>query len=200
MESEGFDRHPEEKKAKSKSIMNTGNRQQKLRSKPVTLTRKEIKTMLAEKGFYDSKLYPRGRGFKNDFGEQKDDKVVMDHASGLMWQRSGSDEGTDYKGAKEYVHQLNQKSFAGHSDWRLPTLEEAMSLMKQTKNRDGLYINSVFDEEQAWIMTSDLHKGLFGTRAWVVDFSSGSCCCISFSSAHCVRTVRALICKNWAPG
>ena len=190
MESEEFGRHPIEKKVSVKSKINTGNRQQKLRTKPVALTKKEIKTMLAEEGFFDSKLYPGGRGFKNNFGEQKDDKVVMDHASGLMWQRSGSDEGTDYEGAKEYVHQLNQKSFAGHSDWRLPTLEEAMSLMEQTKNRDGLYIDSVFDKEQAWIMTSDLHKGLFGIRAWVVDFSSGSCCSISFSSAHCVRAVR----------
>ena len=190
MELEEFDQHPAEKKANVKSKMNSGNRQLKFRSKPVPLTKKEIKTMLAEENFFDSKLYRDGRGFKNDFEEQEDDKIVIDHASGLTWQRSGSDKGTDFKGAKEYVHQLNQKSFSGHDEWRLPTLEEAMSLVEKTKNKEGLHINSVFDKEQAWIITSDLHKGLFGTRAWVVDFSSGSSCSIAFSSAHCVRAVR----------
>ena len=74
MELEEFDQHPAEKKANVKSKMNSGNRQLKFRSKPVPLTKKEIKTMLAEENFFDSKLYRDGRGFKNDFEEQEDDQ------------------------------------------------------------------------------------------------------------------------------
>src|SRR5208282_2855879 len=58
--------------------------------------------------------------------------VVVDHATGLMWQRGGSGENSeqaDWKETEGYVQRLNAKKLAGFDDWRLPTLEEAMSLM-----------------------------------------------------------------------
>ncbi|ODS32365.1 MAG: hypothetical protein SCARUB_02516 [Candidatus Scalindua rubra] len=149
------------------------------RSTPAPLSKREIKAIFVEKDFFDRDIYDSGNGFNNDFEIQEDGKVVLDHASGLMWQRSGS--GASYKNFEEvnaYIRQLNSKSLAGYSDWRLPTLEEAMSLMKSTENKDELYIDAKFDEEQEWIITSDPYKGFFGpsaSSAWVVDFGNGSC-------------------------
>ena len=73
----------------------------------------------------------------------------MDYASSLMWQQSGADKYMEYEKAKEYVDQLNRDQFAGYSDWRLPTLEETMSLMEPTKNKNGLYIDPLFDKNSS---------------------------------------------------
>lgn len=118
---------------------------------------------------------------------RKGGKVVYDHASSLMWQQSGSTKEMEYKNAKAYVEALNSQNFAGYSDWRLPTLEEAMSLMKPTKNTDALYIDPLFDKQQNWIWTSDTYSA---SRAWVVDFYFGYCYYGAFSYNDAVRAVR----------
>ncbi len=65
-------------------------------------------------------------------------KVVFDHATGLLWQQCGSDKTLYYKKAQKYIETLNRQQFAGHSDWRLPTLEEVVSFMKPTKKSCNL--------------------------------------------------------------
>ncbi len=89
-----------------------------------------------------------------------------------MWQQSGSDKDITYKKTKSYIMALNRQSFTGYSNWRLPTLGEAMSLMEPKKNSDNLYIDSRFDSKQKWIWTSDLYDA---SIAWVVNFNSGYC-------------------------
>ena len=119
-----------------------------MRSEPMILSKKEVKTMLIEKDFFDKEWYAGGTGFSNDFKIQEDGKVVFDYASGLMWQQSGSY--TKYKNFEEvntYIRQLNSKSFAGYSNWRIPTLEEAITLMEPDRNSGGLYIDSKFDKK-----------------------------------------------------
>ncbi len=161
-----------------------------------SLSKDSVKDMLKRHNFFCkeygwSKGYsnPNGSGFYNKFEEQKDGEVIYDHASGLMWQKSGSYKHIDCDKAKAYVDQLNHNQFAGYNNWRLPTLEEAMSLMEPTENNDRLYIDSAFDKNQVWIWTSDLYNT---SSAWVVDFSSGSYYYyndVDFSSSY-VRAVR----------
>lgn len=134
------------------------------------LTEYEVKSMLKEKGFFDSGWNNQASGFLNDFVLESKGKVVYDGKSGLRWQQSGSKESMSYKGAKEYVDELNRKRFADYRDWRLPTLEEAMSLMEPTKTNGDLYIDPKFDKEQEWIWTSDVYSA---SKAWAVGFDRG---------------------------
>ncbi len=159
-----------------------------LRNTPISMGMSvdNVKAMLKEKNLFDSDWNNTGNGFYNDFVLQKNGQVVYDRNSGLMWQQSGSDNFMTYENAKAWVEQLN---FAGYSDWRLPTLEEAMSLMESKKNSDGLYIDSKFDKTQQWIWTSDLVKG--ESWAWVVGFNFGYCTNYGFYANYYVRAVRS---------
>jgi len=133
-----------------------------------------VKSMLAAKGFFDNNLNKGVSGFANDYelktiaGEQ----VVVDRATGLMWQRGGSSNYMIYADAEKYIRQLNTARFAGFSDWRLPTLEEAMSLMESRELNGDLYIDPKFDKAQRYIWTAD--KQSAGV-AWVAGFRGGEC-------------------------
>lgn len=99
------------------------------------------------------------------------EKVVVDHATGLMWQQSGSENSMNFKSAEKYITDLNNRAFAGYEDWRLPTLKEAMSLM-EPEVKNGLFIDEKFDREQSWIWTSDRTSAFL---IWVVSFYHGYC-------------------------
>lgn len=148
--------------------------------------------MLEDNGFYDRDWNSTASGFSNDYKLQNDGKVVFDRASGLMWQQAGSAKDISCDKAKKYVAGLNSDQFAGFSDWRLPTLEEAMSLMEPTEKSGGLNIDQVFDTTQRWIWTSDVNST---SLAWLVNFLSGNCYTyvndyFDFTSGGYVRSVR----------
>lgn len=105
---------------------------------------------------------------ENQFEDQG--QVVFDRATGLMWQKSGSQNYLTYEEAREYIEQLNREGFASHSDWRLPTIPELMSLLTPQKQANGLYIDPIFDADQGWCWSAD--KGSSGS-AWGVGFGSG---------------------------
>ena len=125
---------------------------------------------------------------KNEFEVQKDSKVIYDKATGLTWQQSGSEKYMSYDETSNYIRKLNQEGFAGYKDWRLPTLEDAITLLKPEKTDNGLYIDPLFEKKQAWIWTSDLYGA---SRAWVVNFPHGYCSTTSgFYDGNAVRAVR----------
>ncbi|MDR4503465.1 MAG: tetratricopeptide repeat protein [Candidatus Scalindua sp.] len=120
------------------------------------------------------------------------DKVVNDQATGLMWQQAGSSQIT-FRDAEAYVVQLNGEQFAGYSDWRLPTLLEALTLLEQSKKKVDtpgdpfLYIEEEFGALQERIWTSDPYNASF---VWGVDFVNGGCSYYNSSFKNCVRAVR----------
>jgi len=104
----------------------------------------------------------------------KDDKIVIDHATGLMWHQSGSFKNMSWKRAKNWVTKLNKKGYAGFSDWRLPTLEEAVSLLEPIEKNGNQFIAPVFDKTQSSIWTCDSNvsnASLTLDRAWSVNFN-----------------------------
>jgi len=166
---------------------------QSLRNRPMRLSGSDVKEMLRKYLFYCgeyswSKEYanPNGKGIIHDYKLQMNGKIVYDAATGLTWQKAGSDEFMRYDKTLSYVEKLNQERFAGYNDWRLPTLEEAMSLMQPKENEEGLYIDPIFDSRQKRIWTAD--KGASG--AWLVDFFGGLCNWYNLLNDYHVRAVR----------
>ncbi len=99
-----------------------------------------------------------------------EDKVVIDLATGLMWHQSGSSEYMRRNKVKKWVRSLNRKKYAGYYDWRLPTVEEAISLLEANEKNGSLYIDTVFDKKQRWIWTGD--SNIMG-GFWRIYFDDG---------------------------
>ncbi len=123
--------------------------------------------------------------------------VVIDHATGLIWHQSGSDEEMDWSHAKQWVKDLNDKGYAGYSDWRLPTVEEAISLMEPNINASSLYIDPVFDAKQTGIWTGDENDSAdYLDGAWSVRFSGGygggNACWVYDNASNHVRPIRSI--------
>jgi hypothetical protein len=117
--------------------------------------------------------------------------VVIDHATGLMWQQSGAPEQMNLKRAGKYIKKLNQEQYGGYSDWRLPTIEELASLLEPAKKNGDLYIDPVFDPKQRWCWTADHVKNSFNT-AWIAHFLHGNVSIRYTGTAFYVRGVRSI--------
>lgn len=169
-----------------------------LRSNPQKLSKDDVRAILKKHDFYCRESpftkgfsNPSGRGFAHQYQSQtiQGDQVVIDQASGLIWQQGGSEKSMDYYEAKNWITNLNQRGYAGHKDWRLPTIEEAMSLMRRGKKHDNLYIDPVFNKIQRSIWTADSDVG--SASAWAVLFSDGFCCAVILGCDLYVRAVRS---------
>ena len=102
------------------------------------------------------------------------DNIVIDHATGLMWHQSGSFKNISWKSAKRWVIKLNENGYAGFTDWRLPTLEEAVSLLEPSAKNGNQFIDPAFDKTQSSVWTCDSNisnSSLSLDRAWSVNFN-----------------------------
>lgn len=162
-----------------------------LRSQPLNgLTEDEVEKTLVDKGLFDSFLNESVNGIKHQYRARirHGEALVIDDATGLMWEQSGSSDELLYAKAEEYVKKLNNERFADYSDWRLPTQEEAMSLMEPTTKNGDLCIDPVFDKIQPWIWTADKYSA---GVAWYVSFRGGYCSDNNYTDDYYyVRAVR----------
>lgn len=122
-------------------------------------------------------------------------EVVIDRVTGLMWQQAASPEHMHYSLATEWINNLNKRGFAGYTDWRLPTLDETMTLMEQAPNSAGVYIDPIFNSKQrAWMWTADRAEA---DSAWYVNFNYGYSRLNRIkSSSNQVRAVRRRQLRN----
>ena len=163
-----------------------------LRSEPIEFSEAEIEDKLNVKK--DTETYKSLNAtvwrpqvyVENEYGDNADG-TVTDHATGLMWQQSGSDNFMAYKDAEAYAEERNKEKFAGYSDWRLPTMDELLSLMEPAKQSDGLFIDPIFDRQQRWCWSSDKRAG---GGVWLVLFSNGNVNWSYESYGSIVRLVR----------
>ncbi len=141
----------------------------RLPSEPAVISEDTLATVITHWGFFDAAVNPDGR-FDNDlFATEDDDRLVVDAKTSLMWQKGGIDI-TSIRSMRLQIERLNAEGFAGHSDWRLPTLEEAMSLVEPIANAKGVRLHPCFSKEQPFIfVAAKRNPGGY----WFVDFIHG---------------------------
>lgn len=162
------------------------------RSNPRELTEKEVLDIMIKNDFFDKNRNHKGKGFRNRFEtlQMDNDKIIFDHTSHLTWQQHGSLEPMSFDQAVQWIAELNKMGYANFNDWRIPTLEEAMSLMKRERETGDLFKDHIFGQRQRGIWTSDVTENK--TMAWVVFFNYGSCYVNCFDLKNYVQAVRSL--------
>lgn len=192
---EALNRLKEEQKQKETERQRILDAMTKLRSQYKNLSVDDVKSMLKERGFFE-KYYNKSGDFKNHFQVKTINhcKIVVDYATGLIWHQFGSESYMSIERVKPWLADLNKQKYAGFSDWRLPTLEEAASLLENQESRFGLFFDEVFASEQRFIWTGDT----FGKdKGWIIDFYSGDVSNVPLTTMVYVRPVRTM--KEFTP-
>ena len=122
---------------------------------------------------------------QNEFVTNNTD-TVTDTATGLLWQKAGTDYPINWNQAHLYIEKLNDTLFAGRSNWRLPTVDELMSILTETPHGEDFCIESVFDQSQKWLWSSDRRSYI---AAWYVSFDMGFVAWQDFSGYCHVKAV-----------
>lgn len=128
----------------------------------------EIAPLLRKWNFFDTEHHPAGR-FVNRLIDGGHEGTVVDLATGLMWQRGGLDINSIRQMRRE-IKALNAQGYAGHRDWRMPTIEEAMSLMECEQNAKGVYLHPCFSKNQPFIFVEARRRP---GGYWFVDYKQG---------------------------
>lgn len=122
--------------------------------------------------------------FVNELEERRieNHSVIIDNKTGLIWQQKVSDKALSYIDAEKWAQNLNNEHNVSRSDWRLPTMEEAISLV-QSRSKIDTY--KLFGVEGRAIWTVDsfsipflwplLDQIVNALIKWSVDFKEDSC-------------------------
>ena len=130
--------------------------------------------------------------------------IAIGHETKLMWCRflhgqewqNGKVVGqaikVNWEVAFEVAKTFNQNGgYAGYTDWRLPTIDELVTLVDRVKGNFGNYIDSdVFPKNNGGWAWSSSPRAYDSSNAWVVNFSNGNDGYDSRSSSYVVRLVR----------
>jgi hypothetical protein len=134
----------------------------------------DIEPLLKKWNFYDSQKHTSG-SFSNGFVDSGDTLTVIDERTGLQWQTGGLDICSS-RMMKKKIEKITEKGFAGFHDWRLPSLEEALTLMESSVNFKGVHLHPCFSIAQPFIFVEAQRKP---GGYWFVDYKQG---CVFWSS------------------
>lgn len=113
-------------------------------------------------------------------------RLVEDTGTGLVWERSGSRYPVSYEDALEHVARLNGEAFGGRSDWRLPTVEELVTLFTGSTEPGEFCQVTVFDSERSRLWSAD-RKSF--TANWYADAQMGF---VGHADRTCLMHARAV--------
>lgn len=151
------------------------------RKKPV-----KVRPQVARERFELDDLW-RPRAYARNHLEEAGEGVVFDRTTGLTWERSGSQYPVTWHEAKAYIEERNRDRCGGYSDWRLPTVDELISLVTETPHGRSLCIEPVFDPTQKQLWSLDRRSHI---AAWYVSIDLGFVAWQDFTGYYYARGVR----------
>ncbi|NOQ46717.1 MAG: DUF1566 domain-containing protein [Desulfobulbaceae bacterium] len=134
----------------------------------VEMSEEEVVALVKQYNFNDKERNPDGQ-FDNYLVDNEDGLTVTDRVTGLMWQRIGTDI-MSHRSMRREIDRLNGENHAGYSDWRQPSMAEAMSLLETEKNSKDQFLHPCFSMEQPFIFVEATRKP---GGYWFVDYKQG---------------------------
>lgn len=162
-----------------------------LPSDQTNLTEDQLQQCIIQHNFFDKIINPSG-GYSNVLAKGDHDLTIVDQATNLMWQRDGLDLCSIRKMGRD-IEELNKQGYAGFHDWRIPSVEEAMSLMNPAPNSKGLHIHPCFSKNMPFIFVAAKRKP---TGYWFVDYKQGKV----YWSSGTVPGGFCKLCRSITPG
>ena len=135
---------------------------------PAELSEEDVVALIKRYNFVEQERNPQG-SFPHALVDNGDVLTVTDRVTGLMWQRAGTDI-VSSRSMKREVARINKEQFAGYADWRLPSMEEALSLLESEKKANGQYLPPCFSDEQPFVFVDAVRKP---GGQWFVDYKQG---------------------------
>jgi hypothetical protein len=139
-----------------------------LRNAGAMLTGDDVRAMLVQRNFFDAEWFPAGAGLDPVYEPSiiAGETVVVERRTGLMWQQASAGTQSGFADAAGRIAAMNASAYAGFTDWRLPTLEEAMSLLSPVRAEGGAHVAPVFVTSRSpFVWTADRTAD---GRHWVV--------------------------------
>jgi serine/threonine protein kinase len=140
------------------------------------LKNKDVETMVKRNNFFEAN-YNKGGYFRSYSEKIKKGRayLIIDYTTGLAWYNGPGPGKMDFEKAEKWIGKLNKRKYGRFSDWRFPNLEEAASLLRKRKNKQGLHIDTLFTGNQKAIWTGDRSTLIMfkGRKHWVVIFDRG---------------------------
>jgi len=120
---------------------------------------------------------------------EADGETVTDRTTGLIWQKTGSEYPLDRRQAASFVRRLNRRGFGDLRTWRLPTVDELLSLVQPLDEAANICIEAVFDRSKRWLWSCDRRTN---ACSWYVNLELGFVACQDHTCRFFVRAVATL--------
>lgn len=99
------------------------------------------------------------------------DGTITDTTTGLSWSKATlTPKEVNHTAAEKLCAELD---LAGHTDWRLPTVEELFVLADHSKRSPAIDTDAFPDTHSDWYWSSTLHAS-GSSYAWIVYFNYGN--------------------------
>lgn len=153
-----------------------------LRHYPVeNLDPKQLRIRLLNKAFYVKDINPSVAEYDNDLSVILHGLVAIDNKTNLMWQIKYTKDGT-YDEISSKLKDLNQNSYAGYNDWRLPTVEEALTLLNKRLEKDWRGDEEIYHDCELNSFSNTINRMWTGDKfsdqndeyQWFIDFGNGT--------------------------
>ena len=113
-------------------------------------------------------------------------RLLTDVATGLTWQRGGSAFALDWHRAGDYIRGLNQSQLGGRDNWRLPTIEELITLLQPQPSDHDQCLPPVFERSPQRLWSCDRRTY---TSAWYVSLDLGF---VGWQDLSCRNGIKAV--------
>lgn len=122
------------------------------------------------------------------------DGTVSDNTTGLMWAKDGNGLGCNSGGLLSFANAItwaNGLSFAGHTDWRMPTIREAHTIINFSGFNPPVYNPPFVNMKPETYWTSTPHP-LWSANGYYISYFDGRTTSQDKANALYVMAVRTI--------